>query len=132
MFGRLKNIFLSIPGSYGSVVNKQIDLYLKFKKECSESTENEILNMLLGSRIRTYSMLPRQYHPEEAGLYYEPLLEDDEKTLYDVIFHIVKYEFVVSRQDWINRHSTPKEQMIFETGVEKYISNQIEQRVAHK
>jgi len=132
MFRWFKNKFLSIPGFYGSVVNKQIDLYLEFKKECSEVTENEILNGLLSSRIRTYSMLPHQYSPEEAELYYKPLFEDDEKTLYDVIFHIVEYEFIVSRQDWITKHSTSKEQMIFESGVEEYISDQIEQRVAHK
>jgi len=59
-------------------------------------------------------------------------LEDDEKTLDDVIFHIVWYEFIISRQDWVAKHSTPRELRSFEIEVEKYISDQIKQRVAHE
>lgn len=132
MFQWLKRISLSIPGSYRSVVNKQIGLYLGLKKEYSEATENAILNMLLTSRIRTYSMPPHQYSPKQAESYYEPFLEDDKKTLDDVILRIVWYEFINSRQDWVTKHSTPREVTTFAIEVEEYISDQIKQRLAHK
>ena len=123
---------MSVPGSYGSVVNKQIDLYLGLKREYGEATENDILNMLLTSRIRTYSMLPHQYSPKEAELYYEPVLKDDKKTLDDVILRIVWYEFIRSRQDSVGKHSTPLQVAAFAIKLEEYVSNQTKQRLAHK
>jgi len=132
VFRWLKNKLLSIPGSYGSVVNKQIDVYLELRKDRSGATESEMLNELLASRIRTYTMMPHQYSPEEAEAYYKPLFENDEKTLHSVILDIVMYEFIVSRQDWTTKHSTQRERLAFASGVDEYITCQIEQRVAHK
>jgi len=131
MFQRFKKKLSDMPVSYGAVVNKQINIYLELKKQHTASTENEILDILLTSRIRTYSMLPQPSFKKQL-VYYKPLLEDDEKTLDDVIFHIVWYEFIISRQDWVAKHSTPRELRSFEIEVEKYISDQIKQRVAHE
>ena len=130
MFKWLKSKLLSIPGSFGAVVNKQIAVYLELKKQCSKATENEMLNELLASRIKTYSILPSEFLPEKAELYYKPLSENDNKTLDDVIFDIVIYEFVHSRQT--TKHPTMKELAAFESTVERYISDQIEQRVAQE
>lgn len=131
MFGQFEKKFFSIPGFFGAVVSKQIDVYLDLKRRYTASTENDILNMLLTSRIKTYSMLPQSSYGNHLE-YYDPLLDDDEKTLDDVIFDIVWYEFIISRQDWVAKHSTSRELRTFEIEVEKYISDQIKQRVAHE
>lgn len=130
MFQQFKKKLLDKFG-FKSVVNKQIDLYLKLKKKYSEMTENEILNTLLMSRIKTASMLP-QFPLKEQKLYYEQLLKDKGKGLEDIIFHIVWYEYIDSRKDWVDKNTSYSDQVTFKDGVKEYISNQIKERVGNK
>ena len=93
----IKKIFSKAFG-YMGVVDTQISIYNRLKKAMPELSENEILNKLILSRIKT---LPRIALEEEEYTYYKSLLQNPLKDLELVILHIVNYEFIESRKEKI-------------------------------
>lgn len=80
--------------TYKGVVNTQNALYKKIKHRQPELNENEILNLLILSRIQAPpAVAPRV----EEFVHYEPLLQNSQKTLEDTILKIVEYEYILSR-----------------------------------
>lgn len=67
MKGKIKKIFSKAFG-YMGVVDTQISIYNRLKKAMPELSENEILNKLILSRIKT---LPRIASEEEEYTYYK-------------------------------------------------------------
>jgi hypothetical protein len=88
----LLKIFSSL--GYQGVINTQISIYNRLKKRAPETSENDLLNQLIISRIEAP---PRAAPKEEKYAYYTPLLENPNKILEDVIWAIVGYEFIQSR-----------------------------------
>lgn len=97
MKGKIKKIFSKAFG-YMGVVDTQISIYNRLKKAMPELSENEILNKLILSRIKT---LPRIASEEEEYTYYISLLQNPLKDLELVILHIVNYKSVESRKEKI-------------------------------
>jgi len=90
---KIKKTFSKIFG-YMGVVDTQISVYNTLKKAMPELSENEILNKLILSRIKT---LPRIASKEEEKAHYKPLLDNSSKTLEDVIWEIIFFEFFENR-----------------------------------
>jgi hypothetical protein len=103
------------------VVDTQIDLYNRLKRSMPTLSENEILNKLILSRIKSF---PTIVSREEDRAYYQPLLDKFDKTLEEVILKIVHYEFIETRTARIQR--IPIEHVVkFQCAVAKYIQEQI-------
>lgn len=130
MFQRFKKVFYKKFG-FESVVNTQIDLYLKFKKKYNNVTEDEILNMLLLSRMKSSSILP-QFSLKEQEKFYADLLQDNNKTLEEVISRIIWYEYVGSRMEQVIKKFSFKEVTHFQVRVDSYINEQVEKRIKLK
>ena len=82
---------------YEGVINTQINIYKKMKRAApSDIPENEILNYLIDTRVRS---LPRISSQESELDYYLPILENTDKTLEDVVWSIVEYEYFLSCED---------------------------------
>lgn len=79
---------------YKGVINTQINVYNRLKKRMPEIPENELLNELITSRAKAS---PRAGSKEQEQEYYTPFLENPNKTLEDVIWAIIDYEFIRSR-----------------------------------
>ncbi len=79
-------------GGYQSVINTQIDLYNILRRRIPELPEAELLNKLISSRINA---LPKAGSDEQE--YYGPLLGNHNKSLEDVIYAMIHYEFILSR-----------------------------------
>jgi len=90
--GLLVKIFPSL-GPKG-VVDTQIAVYKRLKKEFPKASENDLLNSLIMSRIKA-PLSPTTSQEEYA--HYESLLQDPNKALKDVIWAIVEYEYLLSR-----------------------------------
>ena len=84
------------PLGYQGVINTQISVYNRLKKRAPEMPENELLNHLITSRIKAQ---PKVTSEEEEYADYAPILEKPNKTLEDVIWAIVVYEFIQSRRE---------------------------------
>jgi len=95
----IKKILLKEFG-YMGVVDTQISIYNKLKKEMPELSENEILNKLIFSRIQAVPIISSE---EEEYTYYKPLLQNSLKDLELVIIYIVNYEFIESRKEEIKK-----------------------------
>ncbi|MBA7469197.1 hypothetical protein ES707_04463 [subsurface metagenome] len=81
---------------YEGVINTQINIYKRIKRVAPpDISENEILNYLIDSRVRS---LPRISSQESEIAYYLPILENSEKTLEDVVWSIVEYEYFLSSE----------------------------------
>jgi len=113
--------------TYKGVVNTQIALYKKIKSREPETPENDLLNILLVSRIES---LPRITTRKQEYRHYESLLRSSEKTLKDVIWAIIEYEYILSRQEHLLGQAveigSPQEEILacidtFETNVKSYI-----------
>ena len=61
--------------------------------------------------------------------YYRPLLENKNKTLKDVIFSIVWYEYIDSRKEWVDKNSNPLELTFFKSTVLDYISSKTKEEI---
>ena len=72
------------------VVDTQISVYNRLKKVMPELSENDILNALILSRIKT-PLGPVSKKEEHA--HYKPLLDNSNKTLEDVILEIIFFEY---------------------------------------
>lgn len=90
--GLLVKIFPSL-GPKG-VVDTQIAVYKRLKKKFPTASENDLLNSLIMSRIKT-PLSPST--TQEEYVHYEALLQDPNKTLKDVVWAIVEYEYLLSR-----------------------------------
>ncbi len=84
--------------SYKGVINAQIRVYNRLKKSALDMSENELLNSLIISRIETW---PRAAPKEVEYAHYAPLLEYPHKGLEDVIWAIVEWECILSRQEYV-------------------------------
>ena len=98
----IKGLILQLFPSMGpkGVINTQIVVYKKLKKKFPNASENEILNSLIVSRIKApFSPSSRS----EEILHYEIILNNDNKTIEDVIWAIVEYEYILSRGDQLHK-----------------------------
>ena len=84
--------------SYKGTINTQINLYKKLKKLHPEASENELLNHLLISRIESW---PRRAPKEVEYAHYTPLLSNTNKRLEDVIWAIIEWECILSREEYV-------------------------------
>jgi hypothetical protein len=96
--GIIKTFLLKISSALGyqGVINTQISIYNRLRRKAPQIPENELLNYLINSRIRS---IPRVASKEREYAYYMPLLENSNKTLEDVIWSIVEYECILSREE---------------------------------
>lgn len=85
-------------GTYKGVISTQIKMYGKIRRKYPDVPENEVLNLLIISRIESPPHTPSR---EAEYLHYKPLLEDPDKTLHDVMWEIVDWEFITSRKQYI-------------------------------
>lgn len=86
---------LSSLCDYQGVIKTQVSVYNRLKKHNPEMPENELLNKLIDSRMRAW---PSMGSKEEEQAYYAQLLASQNKTLEDVIWAIIDYEFIRSRE----------------------------------
>jgi len=104
------NMFLKILSKLGykAVINTQIEVYNKFKKQYPEVSENDLLNLLIVSRTVTPVRLPGVSFLEEKT-HYQPILDNPNKTLEHVIWAIAKYEYFESEYAHarIQKHKMP-------------------------
>ncbi len=110
----IKDFLLMISGRYKSIVVTQINLYNRGKRAAPESAENDLLNELIISRIRTELRVAAR---EQEYIHYRPFLENPHKTLKDVIWAIVEYEYGVMGKE------------VDELEVKNYIEESIEKKV---
>ncbi len=83
---------------YQGVITTQINIYKKIKRRYPGMLENDVLNHVIVSRIESW---PRAASKEEEYAHYQPLLEDNNKTLEDVIWAIIDWENIESRRQYI-------------------------------
>lgn len=118
-FSKVFNTF-----TYKGVVDTQIDIYNKLKKQFPDKKEDDILNMLIMTRIKSAAMLKSQFPLSEMEKYYGPLLKKKSKGLDDVLSSIVWYEYIESRSDWAKKFTILEKQM-FVVEVCSYISGKL-------
>ena len=96
--GLLSSLLLKIFPSLGyrGVVNVQITVYNRLRLKYPKASENDLLNSLIMSRIESF---PAMTSSVIERAHYRPLLENPDKTLYDVIWAIIEYENILSRED---------------------------------
>ncbi|HUS46431.1 MAG TPA: hypothetical protein VM219_10480 [Phycisphaerae bacterium] len=97
-WGLLIKLFPSL-GPKG-VIDTQITVYKRLKAKFPYADENDILNSLILSRVNA-PLSPSSTSEELA--HYETLLESTDKTLEDVIWTIVEYEYLLSRGPELHR-----------------------------
>jgi len=110
----IKDILLNIFGGYKGIVLTQISLYNKGKRVARELPEDDLLNELIISRIKTQLRVAAR---EQEYIHYRPLLENPHKTLEDVIWAMVEYEYGVMGKE------------VNELEVKNYIEESIEKKV---
>jgi hypothetical protein len=98
--GRVWTLLLKVFPSLGykGVVDTQIACYRRLKKKFPTESENDLLNILIMSRIQAPFGVGSKH---EEYTHYEPLLQSPNKTLEDVIWAIVEYEYILSREEHI-------------------------------
>jgi hypothetical protein len=80
---------------YPGVIKTQISVYNRLKKHNPGMPENKLLNKVIISRMRAW---PGAGSKEQEQAYYAQFLESTDKTLEDVIWAIINYEFILSRE----------------------------------
>lgn len=105
VFGYMRVVDSKVFG-YMGIVDTQISIYNTLKKAMPELSENEILNKLILSRIKT---LPRIASKEEEKAHYKPLLDNSSKTLENVIWEIIFFEFFENRTNELLKKKIPPE-----------------------
>jgi len=119
--GILIKIFPSL--GYKGVVDTQVKIYNKLKRKYPKALENDLLNSLIISRVKAP---PRVASKEEEYKHYEPLLNNPEKTLEDVIWEIIFYENLKSRtNELLEKKIPPGEMMSWISEVRKYIKESV-------
>jgi len=91
--GFLLKLFPSL-GPKG-VIDTQITIYKRLKAKFPHAHEDDLLNSLIMSRVNA-PLSPSTKSEERA--HYETLLQSTNKTLEDVIWAIVEYEYLLSRE----------------------------------
>ena len=93
----IKGLFLQLFPSLGpkGVIDTQIEVYKRIKRENPVVTENDILNALIASRLNS-PLSPTS--KEEETAHYQPLIVNHNKTLEEVIWAIFEYENMESRK----------------------------------
>lgn len=81
-------------GDYRDVIKTQVSVYNTLKSHKPDMSENELLNGVIISRMRA---VPRVGKKKEEQAHYAPLLKRSDKTLEDVIWAIIDYEYILSR-----------------------------------
>ncbi len=99
----LKGLLLKIFPSFGpkGLIDTQISVYKRLKKITPYATENDILNSLIMSRINTPLSTSTK---QEERLHYDPIWQNTNKKLEDVIWVMFEYENVLSREAELNLH----------------------------
>lgn len=82
------------------VIDTQITVYRRLKNKFTTASENDILNSLIMSRINA-PINPST--ASEESIHYEPLLQNPNKMLEDVIWAIVEYEYILSRGEQLHQ-----------------------------
>jgi len=114
-----KFLFKSL--GYMGVVDTQIRIYNQLKKSMPALSEDEILNKLILSRIESSPVIVSR---EKDRAYYRPLLKKPEKTLEEVILHMIHYEFIESRRERIQK--IPYDHIVkFQCDAAKYTQERI-------
>lgn len=101
--GILIKLFPSL--GYKGVVDTQIKVHNKLKRKYPKALENDLLNSLIISRIKAP---PRVDSKEQEYTHYRSLLNNSDKTLRDVIWEIVNYEYLESRKDFLEKSVSPE------------------------
>ncbi len=130
VIGLIKGLLVKIFPflTHKGVINTQISIYNKMKRYAPEATENDILNQLILSRIKS---MPRVASKEEEYKHYESLLDDPNKTLPQVIYAIVEYEYILSRaEDIANRSYEMGVSMSDGLSMLEDFENQVKQDIA--
>ena len=96
--GFLGGVLLKLFPSMGpkGVIDTQITVYQRLRRKFPSASENDLLNSLIMSRLNA-PLSPSTSQLEHAR--YEPMLQDRNKTLEDVIWSIVEYEYILSHKD---------------------------------
>jgi len=115
-------IYLFSSLGYKGVVDTQIEVYNKLKRKYPKALENDLLNSLIISRIKTP---PRVASKEQEYAHYKPVLDDPNKTLEDVIWKIVNYEYLESRKDFLKKRISPEILIREITEAKQYIKESI-------
>lgn len=117
--------------SYKGAVNKQIALYKKMRSRKPDIPENELLNVFLVSRLES---LPKVASKEQEYRHYESLLRSSKKTLKDVIWSIIEYEYILSREEHLygqlasiglSKKEISAKRKTFEANGKRYIQQRI-------
>ena len=97
----IDGLLLKIFPSFGPkcVVDTQIAVYKRLKKKFPTASENDLLNSLIMSRIKA-PLSPTTSQEEYA--HYELILQKSDKTLENVIWAIVEYEYILSREEQLH------------------------------
>ncbi len=101
----IKRIFSKVFG-YMGVVDTQISIYNRLKKAMPALSENDILNELILSRIKAPLGTASK---EEEYAHYKPLLDNSNKTLEDVIWEIIFFEYLKTRTNELLKKKIPPE-----------------------
>ncbi len=101
----LKGLLVQAFPSLGfkGMIDTQINVYRRLKVKFPDASENNLLNSLIMNRIDA------PYGPSttaEEHAHYDTLLQDPNKTLKDVIWAIVEYEYLLSRGEELHRQLT--------------------------
>lgn len=96
--GLILRVFPSM--SPRGVIDTQITVYRRLKNKFNTASENDILNSLIMSRINAPMSSSTA---SEESIHYEPLLQNLNKTLEDVIWTIVEYEYILSRGEQLHQ-----------------------------
>lgn len=97
-----KGLALRVFPSMGprGVIDTQITIYNRLKTKFPSADENDILNSLIMSRINA------PFGPStksKESIHYESLLQAPNKTLEDVIWAIIEYEYILSRGEQLHQ-----------------------------
>ncbi len=83
---------------YQGVINTQISIYNRLRKQAPHMSENERLNYIINSRMRAMPKVGSDEDKEYQEYKYQEMIKNNRKTLEDVIWEIVGYEFIQSRR----------------------------------
>jgi hypothetical protein len=82
------------------VINAQISVYRRLKKRFPDASEDDILNSLIMSRCNTQLGFSSS---QKEIVHYEAILNNKNKTIEDVIWAIVEYEYILSRGEQLHK-----------------------------
>ncbi len=122
--GIIGGFLLKIFPSWGpkGVIDTQIIVYNRLKRKFPKTSENDILNSLIMSRVKAS---PRVASLQNEYIHYELLLQNPDKTLEDVIWEIINYEYFESRKDYLKKKIPSKTLIEARLEAKQYIKNKV-------